>query len=161
MSTTIRLTHHSHHHDPFVLRGWLRTLEIYFLRKFQRYGNCSPRAIHQITSTYPSMTERFCPSANAHHHPYPTSYQHAILRSASVSLEFFRFHMHVKSYSICLLLAYFTELNVSRFIRVVTNGFLSFAWLDSILLYAHIHVYHNFFIHSSIVGQQVVSISCE
>ena len=71
MSTTIRLTHHSHHHDPFVLRGWLRTLEIYFLRKFQRYGNCSHRAIHQITSTYSSMTERFCPSANVHHHPIP------------------------------------------------------------------------------------------
>lgn len=96
----------------------------------------------------------------ARHQPYPTSYQHAIPSSASVSLEVFRFHVHMKSCSVCLSLDYFTELNVSRFIRVAANGFPSFAWLNNILLHAHMYVHHNF-IHSSTAGQQVVSISCE
>ena len=53
----------------------------------------------------------------------------------------------MKSYSICRPLDYFTELNVSRFVRVVANGLPSFAWPNNIVICTHVCVSQ---LHSSI-----------
>ena len=64
------------------------------------------------------------------HKPPPIRWLLICSESASVLLTFFRFHIEVKSYAICLSLTYFTFLNTSKSIHVVTNGKISFfLWL--------------------------------
>ena len=62
-----------------------------------------------------------CPSTNTSPTPSPRK-QQTFLQEFGI----FRFHIQVRSYTICLYLKYLTQHMPSSFIHVVTNGRISF-----------------------------------